>query len=113
MNTFVPSLLIKSISKAGANATISPGSLREWVDEINTQVVAQGKFSKKQVAYIPFSPPPALWDYKCRKCRFWKGSEVCSVVSGNISPRGWCVIWLPPDYSPAFSWVGELARGDW
>ena len=106
-------LLAKSIGLAAANATVFPGVLRPWVDEINRDVAEKGKLSKSQVAYIPFSPPPVFWDYKCRKCLFWQSPGACQVVEGKISPRGWCAIWLPPDDKPAFSWIGELIRGDW
>lgn len=110
---FPPTMLVKSIGLAGLNATISPGALQPWVDQIQQHVAERGKFPKSAVAYLPLSPPPALWDYKCRKCRFWQGSDVCQVVEGKISPRGWCAIWLPPDDYKAFSWPKELLSGDW
>ena len=110
---FPPTMLAKSIGLAGLNATINPGSLQPWVDEIEETVRERGKFPKSAVAYIPLSPPPVLWDYKCRKCRFWQEPASCIVVEGEILPRGWCTIWLPPDDKPAFSWIGELLRGDW
>lgn len=113
MDTFLPNLLFKSISLAAANATIKPGVLEPWIDEINKYVTEKGKFSKPQVAYVPLSPPPVFWDYKCRKCRFWIAPDACEVVEGAIAPRGWCTIWLPPEDKPAFSWVRELSRGDW
>jgi len=113
MNASIPSLLINSISKAAANATVSPGVLQPWVAEINAHVAEKGKFTKSQVAYLPFSPPPVFWDYKCRKCRFWQSPDSCTVVDGKISPGAWCAIWLPPEDKPAFSWVRELSRGDW
>jgi len=113
MNTSLPNLLVKSVSLAAANATYAPGTLQSWVDEINAHVAEKGKFTKSQVAYIPFSPPPVFWDYKCRKCRYWVELNACEVVEGEISPRGWCAIWLPPDDKPALSWVNELLKGDW
>jgi len=94
MNTFPPSMLVKSISVAAANATVSPGTLQPWVDEVEAHVRENGKFTKSQVLYFPLSPPPVFWDYKCRKCRFWQGPNGCRVVEGEISPRGWC---LTPD----------------
>lgn len=109
----IPVLLAKSIGLAAANATISPGALQPWVDEINKRMAEQGKYSKLAVAYIGLSPPPVFWDYKCKKCRFWIEPDRCEVVEGEISPIGWCAIWLPPDNKPAFSWIGELMRGDW
>ncbi|GAI73013.1 unnamed protein product, partial [marine sediment metagenome] len=77
------------------------------------RVAEEGKFTKQQVAYIPFSPPPVFWDYKCRKCLFWETPNGCRVVEGEISPRGWCAIWLPPEDYKAFSWPSELLKGDW
>lgn len=110
---FMPVALVKSITLAAANATISPGMMRPWVEEIEQTVAEKGQFSKLTVAYIPLSPPPVFWDYKCRKCRFWIEPNACTVVNGEISPNGWCSIWLPPDDKPAFSWMEELRRGDW
>jgi len=106
-------LLIKSISLAALNATVSPGTLQPWIDEINERVAEQGKFSKSAVAYIPVSPPPVFWDYKCRKCLFWEDPRGCKVVEGDISPFGWCAIWLPPGDYKALTWPKELLAGDW
>lgn len=106
---FLPTILAKSIGLAVANATFSPGVLRPWIGEIERTVAEEGKFSKLAVAYIPLSPPPAFWDYKCKKCRFWIEPNSCEVVEGNISPTGWCAIWLPPDDKPPFSWIRELS----
>jgi len=113
VETFLPIMLAKSVVLAASNATISPGILQPWVDEINRRVAEQGKFSKSAVAYIPLSPPPVFWDYKCKKCRFWQAPDSCIVVEGKISPTGWCAIWVPPEGKPAFSWIGELISGDW
>ena len=110
---FLPAMLLKSIGLAAANATVSPGILQPWVDEINAYVAQNGKFTKPQAAYLPFSPPPVFWDYKCKKCCFWQAPNGCRVVEGKISPGGWCSIWLPPEDKPAFSWPNEFMRGDW
>jgi len=72
---FLPVMLAKSIGLAAANATIKPGVLQPWIDEIEQYVAEQGKFSKSAVAYIPLSPPPVFWDYKCRKCLFWQAPD--------------------------------------
>lgn len=108
MNTFLPVMMLKSIGLAAANATVSPGVLDSWVAEIEKHVAENGKFSKSQAGYLPFAPPPLFWDYRCLNCRFWVEPDGCQVVSGRISPSGWCVIWLPPDDKPAFSWIKEL-----
>lgn len=112
MNRSLPNLLFKSISTAALNATVSPGTLQPWIDEIEESVSQEGKFAKLAVAYLPISPPPFFWDYKCRKCHFWEGADSCTAVKGKISPSGWCIIWLPANDKPAFSWVGELLKGE-
>lgn len=107
------SMLVSSVSKAAANSTFKPGVLQPWVDKITSRAITEGKFTKLQVGYLPFSPPPVFWDYKCKKCRFWRDPNACSVVGGRISPRGWCTIWLPPASYPPFTWPKELLRGNW
>jgi len=109
----IPELLINSIGLSALDATVKPGVLQPWVDEINERVAKEGKFAKPSVAYMPFSPPPVFWDYKCRKCRYWQEPDACEVVEGKISPQGWCAIWIPPQDYKAFSWPQELLRGDW
>lgn len=110
---FVGEMLVKSVGLAALNATVNPGVLAGWVSDIEGYVAEKGKFTKLQVAYIPFSPPPVFWDYKCRKCRFWVDPNACTVVEGDISPRGWCAIWLPPTTYQPFTWPKELIKGDW
>ena len=100
-------LLFSSVTGAARGlAPIKAGELEDYVS-IN------GKFPKAKVLYIPVSPPPALWDYKCKKCRFWLPPNGCSVVEGEISPGGWCVIWLPPDTYKPLTWPQELVGGNW
>lgn len=111
MVRLLPVMLVKSIGLATINATVSPGILQPWVDEIEQTVAKEGKFSKSAVAYIPLAPPPLFWDYKCKKCRFWVEPNSCTVVEGDISPRAWCAIWLPPDGKPPFSWIREEGLG--
>jgi hypothetical protein len=31
---------------------------------------------------------------KCATCTQWQGPDVCKVVSGKISPEGWCSIYV-------------------
>ncbi|HLI96019.1 MAG TPA: high-potential iron-sulfur protein [Candidatus Baltobacteraceae bacterium] len=30
---------------------------------------------------------------KCSGCRFFRKPEWCSIVTGKISPDGWCIAW--------------------
>ena len=74
-------------------------------NDINSRVSSEGKFPKWQVIYMPFSPPPVFWEYRCDKCRWWQPEGRCRVVEGEIEPQGWCVIWMPPDGVKPFTWV--------
>jgi len=113
MNTSIPNLTFQSISQAALGSTIKPEALTDWISQVNEQVRSRGKFTKGKVAYIPFSPPPFFWDYKCKKCRFFRFPNSCTVVEGDISPRGWCAIWLPLDNKRPFSWPKDLVKGNW
>ena len=106
-------MLVKSISLAAANATYSPGVLQPWVDEIESKVSTDGKFSKMSALYLPFSPPPVFWDYKCKKCLWWRDPNGCATVEGEISSQGWCAIWVPPKGYKMLTWPKELFGGDW
>jgi hypothetical protein len=75
--------------------------------DIEDYTAKNGKFSQFAVLYVPFSPPPLFWDYKCKKCRFWQSPDSCTVVEGRIAPRGWRAVWLPPDNYKAFPGRGS------
>lgn len=56
---------------------------------------AQAAGSKAQFKYQNHPKGSA----KCSGCRFYhapkshKGNGTCSLVSGSISPNGWCIAW--------------------
>lgn len=106
-------LLVRSIGAAALDVTIGPGMLQPWVDELESYVSKLGKFTKFSVSYLPFSPPPVFWDYKCKKCLWWVDPNTCKTVEGNISPNGWCAIWVPPSTYKPFTWPVELIKGEW
>jgi hypothetical protein len=105
-------LLVNSIGRA-AFSTIKKEPLDSWITNIETSVAAKGKFSMADVLYLPFSPPPVFWDYKCKKCLWWKDPNGCKVVEGEISPQGWCAIWVPGSEYKALSWPKEFIKGEW
>jgi hypothetical protein len=126
-------LAYNSIARAAANAVTPPFVSKEdaqayyqaWLTELNNYVALNGKFSKFETGYFPFSPPPFMWDYKCRKCRAYIPTQIvhdslqnatspqCQWVEGNISPSAWCSIWSPPDTYAPFTWINELLGGNW
>lgn len=46
--------------------------------------------SKRQAGY---QNHPGPHGQKCSGCRFFKKPHSCSLVSGTISPNGWCRFW--------------------
>ncbi|MFI2812347.1 MULTISPECIES: high-potential iron-sulfur protein [Microbulbifer] len=54
------------------------------------RTVAQGKASKEAVKYQD-SPKDGQ---KCKDCQFWTDPNACQVVEGEISPEGWCNLYV-------------------
>jgi hypothetical protein len=123
MNTSKPYMLFKSITTA-AKRNSDPTAFQDWITEVQNQVETNGQFTKSAAGYLPISPPPLLFDYKCAKCRFayqpsggplgsFTNNGLCQIVAGDIEHNAWCVLWMPEDSVKAFSWPGELIKGDW
>ncbi len=55
-----------------------------------TALPAQASDNKKQFHYQD-KPGPA--GKKCSNCRFFRAPSGCSIVTGKISPDGWCIAW--------------------
>lgn len=108
-----PFLLANSIGRAAATVVFDADALRPWIDSVDQHVARYGPYGKLFVLYVPINPPPAVWDYKCYKCHWYQEPRQCKVVRGDISPYGWCTLWVPPANYPAFSWPKELVKGDW
>ena len=114
-------LLYNSIARAAVNAKPPPfmtqtdatNIYQAWINELDSYVALNGKFPQFEVMYLPFSPPPFFWEYVCKKCRSYINPNACNLVTGNISPSGWCSIWTPPSTYQAFTWPKELINGDW
>lgn len=114
-NKSAVSLLLNTVSRAALDARARPGVaslLQPWISSIRVHIARVGKYSKGAVLYIPLSPPPLFWDYKCKKCGWWQGGT-CGAVAGEISPTGWCALWIPPTGYKPFTWPRELIQGKW
>lgn len=46
--------------------------------------------NKKQFKY---QDKPGTSGQKCSQCRFFKAPSSCTIVTGKISPNGWCTAW--------------------
>jgi hypothetical protein len=40
-----------------------------------------------------YQDTPGSGGKKCSGCRFFKAPHGCSIVTGTISPNGWCIAW--------------------
>lgn len=47
--------------------------------------------NKKQFHY---QDKPGPGGKKCSECRFFRKPHGCSIVTGTISPNGWCIAWV-------------------
>lgn len=46
--------------------------------------------NKKQFKY---QDKPGKNGQKCSGCRFFRAPKSCTIVTGTISPDGWCIAW--------------------
>ena len=51
---------------------------------------ADASDNKKQFHY---QDKPGPGGKKCAGCRFFRAPKGCSIVTGTISPEGWCIAW--------------------
>lgn len=47
--------------------------------------------NKRQFRY---QDHPSTKGQKCSGCRFFRKPDRCSIVTGKISPNGWCIAWV-------------------
>ena len=47
--------------------------------------------NKKQFKY---QDKPDKSGKKCSQCRLFRAPSACQVVTGKISPDGWCIAWV-------------------
>lgn len=55
-----------------------------------TLSAAQAADNKKQFHY---QDKPGPGGKKCAGCRFFRAPHGCTIVTGTISPNGWCIAW--------------------
>ena len=53
--------------------------------------IAEASDNKKQFKY---QNKPGTHGQKCSGCKLFKPPSGCSVVTGKISPHGWCIAWV-------------------
>ena len=63
------------------------------VGAISTGALAQDKIAPAQVQYQETPKDGA----KCSACVNWEPPAACKIVSGKISPEGWCIAFAPKE----------------
>jgi hypothetical protein len=53
--------------------------------------IASAADNKAQFKYVDKSAKPGQ---KCSGCKLFKAPAGCTVVTGKISPNGWCISWV-------------------
>lgn len=97
-----------SVSLAGLSL-VAPRPLESFIEQTTAKVESEGRFKQQEVLYTPFYPPPVVWVYRCITCRIFQGDRTCGWIEGDISPNGWCTIWVPKvEGDPPFSWLTRL-----
>lgn len=49
--------------------------------------------AKTPQAAVKYQPDPKD-GHQCDGCNFWVAPNACKVVDGDISPTGWCLLWV-------------------
>ena len=57
-----------------------------------TSTAADAGDNKAQFKYQ--DKPDAKSGHKCSMCQLFKPPHSCAVVTGTISPNGWCTAWV-------------------
>ena len=52
---------------------------------------APKKFSQQQAHYQPIPKS----GQRCQPCALWQPPTACQQVDGQISPAGWCILYVP------------------
>jgi hypothetical protein len=71
----------RAVLQAAGLAALAPLAL--------TQAKAQDKLAPAMVQY----QDQPKGDQRCDGCLHWQPPNACAIVSGNISPQGWCAVW--------------------
>lgn len=88
----LPAALFGCDSKKGENATGAAPAGEPTPSPDTAAPAASGKSSQASVQYQ--AQPKG--DQKCNGClHFIAESNTCKVVEGQISPDGWCILWVP------------------
>jgi hypothetical protein len=56
----------------------------------NGAAAAREKLSPEAVHYQPMPKDGEKYGQKCLTCMYFQAPGTCSVVSGTVSPQGWC-----------------------
>lgn len=89
----------------GENPTFRPVSRRDFLNVAavgggavvavgltsSTSAAPKKKFSQQQAHYQPIPKS----GQRCQTCALWQPPTACQQVDGQISPAGWCILYVP------------------
>lgn len=82
---------------SGANmvpgSTTSPAPDASTGEAPSTESAAPAAPAKASQASVQYQNQPK-GEQKCANCMHFVGPNACKVVEGEISPEGWCLIWV-------------------
>jgi hypothetical protein len=50
-------------------------------------------FAADNKSQFHYQDKPGKHGQKCSGCRFFRKPSSCAIVTGKISPNGWCIAW--------------------
>ena len=56
-------------------------------------LIAEASAAADNTKQFHYQDHPGPGGKKCSGCRFFRKPNACSIVTGKISPDGWCIAW--------------------
>ena len=80
------------------SSSISRASALRWLAAVpGVALVATARLAPVEAAdnkkQYKYQDKPGPKNEKCAACRFFKPPSACTIVTGKISPNGWCIAW--------------------
>ena len=72
-------------------AAVSGGALMAVALSDPAPAAPPKKYSQQQAHYQPIPKS----GQRCQSCSLWQPPTACQQVDGQISPAGWCILYVP------------------
>ena len=81
-------LLTTGAGAVGGALVVSAGRAGD-TDPAGTKPTGQPAPAKLSPEAVQYQPTPKEW-HKCLYCTYFQAPNACAIVSGTVSPQGWC-----------------------